>query len=239
MRIRECAEAFARRNECPEQTRRPIAKPVVLARFPWSVRFRRIDAALRYALRAATFPPRCFARSKDRDAVESLPPSRRRAVFSKQTDQSGKPGAKSWHKFQAPDKTRSIPLVMRDQCSFSAASCLRPARGQFVVRALRLLSDTPHSALISPALPIDKGPDKVNLARRAKCLSTSAGSDRQSRGRAADRAGALQDQHFQRAVNEVRFLFGHNNFSNLDSLGKRSFNLSPRLSRGNLHSQQA
>src|SRR6266478_4025240 len=42
----------------------------------------------------------------------------------------------------------------------------------------------------------------------------------------------FQDQHVERSVNEVRFLFRHKNLSSLDSLGVRLFNLFPRLSRG-------
>ena len=49
-------------------------------------------------------------------------------VFAKQSEQSTKPGAKSRHNLLAlRTRTRSIPLVIRNQCSFSAASCLRPA----------------------------------------------------------------------------------------------------------------
>src|SRR6266705_6621357 len=80
-KIPEFAGAFARRSECPEQIRRPIATLVVRGRFPLSVRFLRTVATRRYALRAATFRRQYFARSEDRHVAEFLPPSRRPVCF--------------------------------------------------------------------------------------------------------------------------------------------------------------
>src|SRR6266511_328584 len=47
--------------------------------------------------------------------------------LSKEPKQAAKPSTKSWHRIQAPERTRLIPFVIRDQCSRSAANCLRPA----------------------------------------------------------------------------------------------------------------
>src|SRR4029453_4170492 len=48
------------------------------------------------------------------------------AFFAKHANQSTEPGPKlRRHTCQAPDRTRSIPLVMRDQSSSSAANSLR------------------------------------------------------------------------------------------------------------------
>ncbi len=154
-------------------------------------------------------------------------------AFLKQSEQSREPGAKSRHSSLSSGEDEIDSFGDAEPMLLFRGQLFAAGRGQFVIaRFAIVIGDAPLG--FDPALrfqAIKRGIKRslFNMQDVLRHLLYPIGD-----GEAVPRIvlERFQDQHVERAVNEVRFFLGHTLFCYLDSLGEQLFNHLPRLSRG-------